>query len=126
MLNLRLLSSRLAVCRLSPEQEFPFWAQCDEFLAFVHTSDECSVVCDQSMVPNGTQAEKDWRILKVLGPLEFSQIGVLASIAGPLAQASISIFVISTYDTDYILVKDTSLEPAIAVLKQAGHEIEVE
>jgi hypothetical protein len=69
--------------------------------------------------------EKGWRILKVRGPLEFSQIGVLAAIVMPLAQTGVSIFVLSTFDTDYILVKEQTLLLAIAALQNAGHTIEV-
>jgi len=125
MSRLSVLAQRVAICRLSPDEEFPPWVQNVGLTAFVRTPDEFSVVCDERSVPDHIKAEKGWRILKVQGPLEFSQVGVLAAIAMPLAQAGVSIFAISTFDTDYILVKDTTLMLAIVVLRNTGHDVEV-
>jgi hypothetical protein len=94
-------------------------------MAMVRTADEFSVVCDERNVPGHIKMEKGWRILKVQGPLEFSQVGVLAAIAMPLAKVGVSIFVLSTFDTDYILVKEPSLLLAIDALQNAGHTIVV-
>jgi hypothetical protein len=81
------------------------------------------VVCDEDVVPEGTTKEAGWRCLKLHGPFEFSMVGVLASVAGPLADAGVSIFALSTYDTDYLLVKEKDLGRAIDVLSERGHVI---
>ena len=93
------------------------------FSSITRTSDELSIVCPQSNVPIGIECEKDWRCLKVEGKLEFSQTGILASLATPLANAGISIFAISTFDTDYLLVKEEKLEMTNGVLISAGHQL---
>ena len=77
----------------------------------------------QSKVPPDWDAEPGWRCLKVQGPLNFDQTGVLASLVGPLAEAAISVFSISTYDTDYLLVKEHDLDKARSVLTKQGHTI---
>jgi hypothetical protein len=125
MSHLSVLPQRVAICRLAPEEEIPSWVQNEGLTAMVRTADEFSVVCDERNVPGHIKMEKGWRILKVQGPLEFSQIGVLAAIVMPLAQTGVSIFVLSTFDTDYILVKEQTLLLAIAALQNAGHTIEV-
>jgi hypothetical protein len=111
---------RLAVCRLPVEAPFPDWARPGDLLALVRTRDELSVVCPERFVPPNVRAERGWRAFQVQGPLDFSLVGVLVSIAAPLAEASVSIFALSTYDTDYVLVKEGDLERAIQALNQAG------
>lgn len=123
-LTLLLLSGDFAVCRLGPDSEIPQWAVRSSFCSVTKTPEELSIVCPQDDVAEGVKAERDWKMLKVEGPLEFSLIGILSSLAFILAQAEISIFVISTYDTDYIMVKQNSLEKAISVLSAEGHRVE--
>jgi len=125
MSHLTVLAQHAVICRLAPEEEIPSWVQNDGLTALVRTPDEFSVVCDERSVPDYIKVEKGWRIFKVQGPLEFSQVGVLAAIAMPLAQAGVSIFAMSTFDTDYILVKESSLVMAIDALRNAGHEVDV-
>ena len=120
-LTLLVLPETLAVCRLPPDANIPPWAVGRNLLAIVRTLDEMSIICPQSGVPAEIQSEGGWCALKVLGPLDFSLVGILAQLAGVLANADVSIFVISTYDTDYILVKDHQLETAITALNQAGY-----
>lgn len=122
-LTLALLPSRFAICRLAPGDTLPAWATAGPFFSVTRTPDELSVVCAETSVPTGVLCEKGWRILKVNGLLDFSLTGVLASLAAPLARAGISIFVISTHDTDYLLVKQNKLEEAIETLTSAGHTI---
>ncbi len=124
-INFLLLRQHMAICRLGPDEKNPVWAQKGDFTAWVRTPDELSVVCDERSVPDHIKVEKGWRIFMVQGPLEFTQIGVLAGISKPLADAGVSIFVISTFDTDYILVKDNSLRIAITALQKSGYGIEV-
>ena len=87
------------------------------------TAEELSIVVPQERVPDGAVSERDFRGLKLEGPFDFSQVGVLASVLDPLAEAGISIFAVSTYDTDYVLVKASHLEQALEMLRRAGHEI---
>ena len=120
-LTLCVLPGTYAVCRLDSGASVPEWATSGDFFSVTRTADELSVVCEQSVVPEGVECEGDWRCLKVQGPLDFGLTGVLASLSLPLAEASISIFVISTYDTDYLMVKSADLERAIVELSMAGH-----
>jgi hypothetical protein len=122
--HLTLLPAQLSVCRLAPQSPLPPWAG-GELTAFTRTPDELSIVCEQQHVPHGVQAEKGWRALKVAGPLDFSLTGVLAALAAPLAAAKISIFALSTFDTDYLLVKETTLHEALHTLRNAGHHIQL-
>ena len=115
-----ILPDRLAVCRLSADAPFPEWARPGDLLALMRSRDELSVVCAERFVPPEIRAERGMRALMVQGPLEFSLTGVLASIAVPLARAGVSIFALSTYDTDYILVREDALERAVNALSQAG------
>ncbi len=118
------LPGRLAVCRLDPEEAVPSWATTGSLSSVTRTGEELSVVCAEEAVPDGVKPEKGWRCLRIRGSLVFSEIGVLSSIAAPLARAGISIFVVSTYNTDNILVKEELLRAAQAVLASEGHTIE--
>jgi len=121
--SLNVLADRLAVCRLSPRADIPDWARPAELLSITRTQSELSIVCSQRFLPFDVQAERDWRAFEVKGPLDFSLVGVLAGLATTLAQAGISIFALSTYDTDYLLVKDADFERAALALTAAGHTI---
>jgi hypothetical protein len=119
---LELLPDSFAVCRLEPGAAVPTWAG-GRFLAMTRTLDELSLTLPEYHVPPEVRAERGWRLLKVRGPLDMALVGILASLAVPLAQANISIFAISTYDTDYLLVRTRQLEAAIAALERAGHAV---
>lgn len=123
LFTLTLAKERLAVCRLAVEAAFPDWAQPGDILAMIRTRRECSVVCAERYVPPEVVAERGWRGLEVQGPLDFALTGVLAQLSGILASASISLFALSTYDTDWILVKEDRLPRAIAALQAAGHQV---
>ncbi|MDH5507236.1 MAG: ACT domain-containing protein [Anaerolineae bacterium] len=123
-LTLILLPDHLAVCRFPADAfpgEWPEWAISGELSAVLRSAEEVSVVCLHSLVPEGVLQEAGWRALKVKGPLPFSMVGVLASVADPLAKAGVSIFALSTYDTDYVLVKEAVLRQAVDALCGAGH-----
>jgi hypothetical protein len=122
-LSLSVLPVRLSVCRLVPGAPIPDWVG-GELTAITRTADELSIVCDQQRVPDGVKAEKGWRAFKVAGPLDFGLTGVLAALAAPLAAAKISIFALSTFDTDYLLVKEKSMTAAVQALRDAGHRIQ--
>lgn len=87
------------------------------------TLDELSVVVPSTLSLESLDQEHDWRCLEVLGPLAFSLTGILSGISGVLAQAGVSIFAVSTFDTDYIMVKGDSLENAIAALQQHNYRV---
>lgn len=124
-LKLDVLGDHYAVCRLDASAPLPGWTA-GELSSLTRTPEELSVVCRSAAVPEGVRAETSWRCLRVQGPLEFSQIGVIASLTAPLAAAEIGVFVISTYDTDYLLVKEEDLERTVATLRAAGHEVLVD
>jgi hypothetical protein len=124
-LHLRIRKGRFAVCRLAPQEPVPSWAlTTGEFTSVSRTRDELSIVCAEDGVPSGIQCAPGWRILRVEGPLDFAQTGILASLAAPLADAGVSIFAISTYDTDYVLVEEQQLDSAVRALRAAGHTVE--
>ena len=113
-----------AICRLQPDAEVPVWARGEKFLTISKTKTELSIVCEDRRVPADAHAERRRRLMQVAGTLPFSLTGVLAAIAAPLAEAEVSIFAVSTYDTDYVLVSEGDLDKAIAVLESAGHSIQ--
>jgi hypothetical protein len=122
MLSLKVLDGVFAICRQAPEEAVPAWAVgC--FTSVTRTDEELSIVCPAEEVPAGVKSERGWRCLKVAGPLDFSLTGVLSSLAAPLAEAGVSIFAVSTFDTDYLLVPESRLKEAIAALKKAGHRL---
>jgi hypothetical protein len=120
-MNLTVLENRVGVVRLNNSDSIPSWATQGNFWSITRTEDELSVVTDEHVIPKDLKAELDWRLIKVIGPLDFSMVGVLSSLAEPLAKKSISIFVISTFDTDYLMVQDKNLTAAIETLKTVGH-----
>jgi hypothetical protein len=124
--SLILLPDRLTICRLPPDALLPSWAESDGLQAIIRTTDELCIICGEDNVPANITAEPNWRALKVRGPLVFSEVGVIASLANPLAEAGISIFVISTFETDYILVKKRDLEAAVENLREAGHSVRID
>jgi uncharacterized protein len=123
-LHVSLLPTRLAVCQLEAGSPVPNWALAGDFYSITRTSDELSIVCTEQNVPAGTRTERGWRGLKVEGPLDFTLIGILASLARTLAGAGVSLFAISTFDTDYLLVKENDLSRAIQALKESGHQVD--
>ncbi len=124
-MKLSILPGSFAICRLSPGNEVPAWVwENKTLLSVTYTEDELSVVCQSSLVPSYIRAEMGWIALKVQGPLDFSITGVLAALAGPLAPDGVSIFAISTFDTDYILVKERDILQAKRILEQKGHIFE--
>lgn len=121
-LRLSILPTALAVCRLSANAAIPSWIR-GAFTSVTRTADELSIVCDDDAVPGDVQAERDWRALKLEGPIPFEMTGVASALLAPLAEAQISIFLISTYDTDYLLLKASSFARAVDVLRAAGYEV---
>jgi hypothetical protein len=123
LLELTLLPERFAILRLAADAPIPAWATEGSFFSVTRTSDELSVVCELSRVPVGVQSQSGWRVFKVHGPFVLTEIGVLSALATPLAEAKLSLFAISTFDTDYLLVACETLSAAVAALERAGHKI---
>jgi hypothetical protein len=115
-MNVTVLPEPLAVCRLAAGARVPSWALelHESLVSITRTPDELSIVCPDAAVPPDVEVESGWRALKLPGPIPFDQVGVLA---GPLAAAGVSIFAVSTYDTDYVLVRERDLERALAALE---------
>ncbi len=120
-LTLSVLPQTFAVCRLDPAAEIPAALLSSGFVSITRTADELSLVLPEEAVPGTWRAERGWRCLKVQGPLDFALTGILAELSTPLAQAGISIFALSTYDTDYLLVRAADLDRAVRVLAGHGH-----
>ncbi len=112
-----------AVCRLEPQAAVPAWAEGPEFVSVTRTAAELSIVCQQDKLPGDVRAEKNRRLMRIEGKLGFELTGVLASVTAPLSKAELSIFAISTYDTDYLLIADEDLQKAAEMLEAAGHTI---
>lgn len=122
-LSLSLLPGRLAVCRLGPNEAIPQWVFSTSFWSVTRTDEEFSLILPEKVVPSSWKAEKGWRCLKVVGPLDFSLTGVLSSLSTPLAEAGVPILAISTYDTDYLLVRSGDVDRAKEILIEHGHRI---
>ncbi len=122
-LQLSVLPQRLAICRFEPDDVIPHGVLRQDFWSVTRTDEELSIVLPEGSAPADWRPAKGWRCYKVHGPLDFGLTGVLASLASPLAEADISIFAISTYDSDYILVRDEDLDRATKVLSECGHSV---
>jgi hypothetical protein len=122
-LPLRVVPGRFAVCRLSADAATPDWADGASFVSITRTGDELSIVCEEDRVPAGTQCERGFAAIRVMGTLAPELVGVMVSLAAPLADAGIPILAIGTYDTDYVLVRHSDLDNAIRALREAGHNV---
>ncbi|MFW9779390.1 MAG: ACT domain-containing protein [Candidatus Heimdallarchaeota archaeon] len=112
--------TRLAIFQLSPDATLPNFEDLSPFWSITKTENEISIIIKEEELDSNLKAERGWRYLKVNGPLEFNLYGILVSIANPLANQKISIFAISTFNTDYILIKEEDLDKAISVLRGEG------
>jgi len=121
-MKLKLLGATFAVCRLSPADPTPEWPR-GEFVSISRTPAELSVVCDQVHVPADVRAERDWRCFEVEGPIPFELVGLAARITKALAEARISVFFVSTFDTDYVMVRSASVDAAITALRSARFDL---
>ena len=120
-LELELLDGTFAVCRLPVDA--PVLPPAGRFRSVTRTPDEVSVVCEEEHAPEGAVTEPGWRCMRLVGPLELSLTGIAAALTVPVAAAGVAVFLISTYETDYLLVKATALDTAIAALEGAGHSV---
>jgi len=121
-LTLKILPERMAVCRFAPTAQLPEGLDKSGFYSITRTEKELTVVCTEATVPSGTLSETGWRCFKVQGPLDFSETGIIFSLSKPLAESGISVFVLATFDTDYLMVKEKDLAKAVEALTAAGHK----
>lgn len=129
VLTLDLLRSEYAVYRMPPDTELPLDLLRDNRNALIsisRTAQETSVICPAELAGDGAWVERGWRALTVRGPLEFTLTGIMAALSGALAAAGVTLFALSTYDTDHVLVKQTDLARAVAALREAGHAVHEE
>lgn len=123
-LVIQVLPGEFAIARLAADAPLPAWADAPTFSSATRTGDELSILCPAAQVPSEVKHEPGWRILKLRGPFNFTETGILSSVLDPLAFSRISILAISTFDTDYVLVKATELDAAIRTLRNADHAVE--
>jgi hypothetical protein len=121
-LHLTVLPGELAVVRMPPDAPVPA-VRPGALFSVTATADEISVVCPAGDVPDGATCSRGWRAIKVQGPLDVDTVGILASMLDPLARARVTVFTLSTYETDYVLVREDTLRTALATLKIAGHDV---
>jgi hypothetical protein len=117
------MPGKFAVCRLSADGPVPEWAWSGPFTSVTRTADELSIVCAADRVPEEHQPKSPWACFKLEGPFSFSEVGILASVIGPLAESGVPIFAVSTFDTDYVLVGEENVEIALQALRDAGHRL---
>ncbi|SMD09456.1 ACT domain-containing protein [Sporomusa malonica] len=122
-LKFEVLLDTLGVCKLSSNMTIPQWAYDGDFFSVTKTTEELSIVCSETAIPENVVCERGWRALKIAGILDFSLVGILSIVSSALAKAGISIFAISTYNTDYILVKEKDLKLTLRTLCDEGYDI---
>jgi uncharacterized protein len=122
-LKFRFLPGKLGVCRLPGDAPIPTWSQPGPLTSITRTDQELSVVCPEESVPPQQAFEGGWICLKLEGPFSFSEVGILAAFIDPLRDEGVPIFAISTYDADYVLIKEGFSRTALDALRKAGHEL---
>ena len=123
-MKLKILDLTFSIVKLSPTETIPSWATSCDVFSITRTNEELSILCPSECLPMNEElkeVENDWKCIKVEGVLDFSLTGILASLANPLAENKISIFAISTFNTDYLLIKSHALEKTRLVLENEGH-----
>jgi uncharacterized protein len=125
LVPLEVLNAHLAICRSDKDEPLPSWSKvpAGEFFSATRTRDELSIIIANARAPREARCERDWRLVMVKGPLPFNLVGIIAGLSGTLADAGVSIFALSTYDTDYIMVKQIDLDRALAALRRAGYPV---
>jgi uncharacterized protein len=122
--QLYVLDELYAIVRLDPDDPLPEWAARGHFRSITRTDSEMSIVCREEDVPADASAERGWCCFEVAGPLDFSLTGVVSSLVVPLAEAGIPLFVVSTFETDYVLVREHDLHRSVEALTSAGHSVD--
>lgn len=119
----RILEGIYTICSLEKESDVPLWVNKSRFYSITKTNDELSIFCIQENIPSGVKCENNWKILQIDSVLDLSMVGVTAEISTLLAKNNINLFAVSTFNTDYICVKEHNLEKTIEVFKKAGNTI---
>jgi uncharacterized protein len=122
-LQLRIVPGSFAVAQLAAAADVPTWAYGRDFFTISRTDEELSIVCLSERVPSDVTVEHGWACLQLVGPFEFTLTGILLAVLRPLAEANVGIFAISTFNTDYVLVKHDHLSTAVQALHDAGHVV---
>jgi len=123
-MKLYVLDELYAIVRLEPDADLPQWLRGGHFWSATRTETELSLVCREEDVPRDASAERGWCALELAGPLDFSLTGVVAALVTPLAEAEVPIFILSTFETDYLLVRERDLHRSVEALTAAGHEVD--
>lgn len=123
-MRLRTLPDLYAIVRLDPDADVPDWVGDSPFSSVTRSDSELSIVCSEEDLPDGLRAERGWCALELIGPLDFTLTGVVASLVSPLADSDVPIFVISTFETDYLLVREPDYSRAVGSLRAAGHSVD--
>ena len=121
--TLSVLPEEVSIARLEAGEPIPDWAHNEVFSSITRTADELSIMTLTERVPAGLETERGWRILKMEGSFDLSLIGILAGVANVLKASGISLFVVSTFDTDYVLVKKEKLGATIDALEADGYQV---
>jgi hypothetical protein len=124
VVKLFVLDELYAVVRCDPDAPLPDWATGSHFWSATRSDSELSIVCREDDVPADASAERGWCALELAGPLDFSLTGVVSALVVPLAEAEVPIFVLSTFETDYLLVREHDLHRSVEALAGAGHEVD--
>jgi hypothetical protein len=121
--RLKRIEGTYAVCRLEPTSPIPNWADGSGFVSISRSDDELSIVCRAERVPDEVKQDNGWACYKFVGPFAFDETGIVSSVIGPLSDAGIGIFVVSTFDGDHMLIKQTDVGRAEPVLSASGHSL---
>jgi uncharacterized protein len=121
--ELSLLAETFSICHLAADAVVPEWATQGQFFSITRTSEELSITAESDLVPERLRTKVSWRVMKVHGPFDLSEVGVLAALVQPLAAAGVSVFAVSTFDTDYLLVQCSQLREAVTGLRNASHTV---
>lgn len=124
--TLKLLEDKFAIHSFAEDESIPTEVFKAPIYFIGKTYEELSIVCPEELTLDSIEREDGWMALEVMGPLAFSMTGIMSQISGSLANADISIFAISTFDTDYILVKQNTVEEAIKTLRKDGYKVIVD
>jgi hypothetical protein len=119
--KLQHLAGSYAICRLDATSSFPAWADGDGFVSISRSDDELSIVCRAERVPADIRQDAGWTCYRFIGPFAFDETGIVSSVIGPLSDAGIGIFVVSTFDGDHMLIKQADVVRAGSILAAAGH-----
>jgi hypothetical protein len=123
-LTISVLPEHLSICRLEADALVPAWIEKGTFVSVTRTREELTVICPQEHVPAEVKLSRNWRALKLEGPFDLDLVGLLVSVAAPLAQAGVGILPVGTYETDYVLVRQDQLDAAIRALRFVGCQVQ--